>query len=199
MIDMLTGEDDIIIRHTHNWFEVSNMNPKKFAIDLLAPAAGDALNNDATEREYVAWCSKQIVRVHRILSKKQVFPLSLKWPWLSALPVDIRQRCLSDLAAAQGFIYTLPPITGSLSQEASLNEVMDRVSHLLSNSQPAHDGVYDDKDPIDRSNAMIDACFDCVAKLIDEVQKIHAGTGAQGTRHQLQQFLLQNGGVNVPQ
>ncbi|MBN8090482.1 hypothetical protein J0J26_20595 [Vibrio vulnificus] len=180
------NEAEIILRHTKNWLMTSNETINSFAVDMLAPKVESEAPDTAVE--YENWRTNLIRRVQRYFSGSVQLPLAWKWQWLDCLPKKYQDAALKEIWALHGFLDTLPPITGVSSCDASLDQVLASVSEMVGCAAPAHDGVYDQHDNQEQANAMIDSLLSLAARCIDESRKIHAGTGAIGSRHNIAAF-----------
>lgn len=179
------NESEIIIRHTQDWLLTSNESVKSFALDILAPKLGKFSPENPTVSEHENWESSVSRMVHRYLKQTHPMPLSWKWPWLECLPKKHKQAALKEIHAVHGFLDTLPPIENGTVTEASFHEVLESVASMVGSAEPAHDGKYDERDSLESSNRMIDSLLGVAIKCLDEARKISAGTGAVGTRHNI--------------
>ena len=184
------NESEIIIRHTQTWLLTSNESVKSLALDMLAPRLKKFAPDNPTVAEQDNWEASVSRMVHRYLKGTNPMPLSWKWQWLDCLPSKYRDSALRESHAVHGFLDTLPDIEKGTVCNSSFNEVLESVASMVSTAQPAHDGKYDEKDSLESSNQMIDSLLGLAAKCLDEVRKIHAGTGAVGTRHNINNFSL---------
>lgn len=171
-------EDKIIIEATREWLQNSNYTQAMFATQMLAPRIQE--QEPESSDDWEKWHSRLCQRVSVVMTYKQSFPLQWKWAWLSALPEDIRKPIEYELAAIAGYLHTMPEIKGAKTVEANTAEIYTCFSHLVKNSEPAHDGVYDQNDDLDKANNQIDATLNLIQNLVNEVQRVHAGTGATG-------------------
>ena len=184
------NESEIIIRHTQTWLLTSNESVKSLALDMLAPRLKKFAPDNPTVAEQDNWEASVSRMVHRYLKGTHPMPLSWKWQWLDCLPSKYRDSALREIHAVHGFLDTLPDIEKGTVCNSSFNEVLESVASMVSTAQPAHDGKYDEKDSLESSNQMIDSLLGLAAKCLDEARKIHAGTGAVGTRHNINNFSL---------
>ncbi|MCG9785408.1 hypothetical protein L1D52_24165 [Vibrio brasiliensis] len=171
-------EDKIIIEHTREWLQNSNYTQAMFATQMLAPNIKE--QEPETVDDYNKWHTKICQRVSVVMTYKQAFPLQWKWAWLAALPEDVRKPIESELAAMAGYLHTMPELAGAETVEANTAEIYTCFSHLVQNSEPAHDGVYDQNDDREKANQQIDATLNLIENLANEVKRVHAGTGATG-------------------
>lgn len=188
MDNLYKDEAEIVLRHTQRWLMNSNETVNSFAVDMLAPKLGrDA---PTTAAEYESWRSNLTRMVRRYFSGQHNMPLSWKWPWLECLPEPHKKNALKEIYALHGFLDTLPKIDAGTACDAALDELLSSVSDMVGNAAPAHDGVYDSNDSLEKSNAMIDSLLSLAVKATDEARKIHAGTGATGCRHSIHQLPI---------
>lgn len=187
-------EDQIIIEATRNWLQNSNYTQAMFATTMLAPNIEEQEPESAEGWE--KWHSKLCQRVSVIMTYKQPFPMKWKWAWLNALPPEVRQPIESELAAVAGYLHTMPVIKKeSASVEANTASIYNCFSSLVRNSTPAHDGVYDDRDTQEEANAQIDAALGLISVVLEEIQRIHTGTGATGKIRKLEDIDKMLGGL----
>jgi len=186
-------EDQIIIEATREWLQNSNYTQAMFATQMLAPKIEQQEPESAEGWE--KWHSKLCQRVSVIMTYKQPFPLTWKWAWINALPPEVRAPLDSELAAVSGYLHTLPVIKGVNAVTANTAMIYNGFSSLVKNSTPAHDGVYDENDELDAANAQIDASLNLIGVLIEEIQRIHAGTGATGKIRDLEEIDKMLGGL----
>ncbi len=184
------NESEIIVRHTQNWLLTSNESVKSLALDMLAPRLKKFAPENPTVAEQDNWEASVSRMVHRYLKGTHPMPLSWKWQWLDCLPKKYRDSALKEIYAIHGFLDTLPEIESGTACDASINEVLESVASMVSTAEPAHDGKYDEKDSLESSNQMIDSLLGLAAKCLDEARKINAGTGAVGTRHNINNFSM---------
>lgn len=179
-------ESTIIIEQTLEWFSNSNENINTFAVDILAPKLGKMFPE--TPKEYEDSVTALRRQVRRYLGGSHPFPLAWKWVWLDCLPNKYRNKALSKICGIHGFLDTLPPIENGTGCDASFDELMHNVATMVSESAPAHDGKYDQNDQRDAADRYIDSMLTLAVGCIDEARKVHAGTGATGSRHNITKF-----------
>ena len=129
------------------------------------------------------------------MTYKQPLPLKWKWAWIAALPEHVRKSVESELAAVAGYLHTLPSLEGAETVKAKTAEIYSGFSNLVKNSEASHDGVYDENDNVDVANKQIDASLDLIEVLIDDVQRVHLGTGATGKVRKISQLNEMLGGL----
>ncbi|MBD1559617.1 hypothetical protein HC752_21980 [Vibrio sp. S9_S30] len=189
MSNIEKDEAEIIIRHTKNWFMTSQENAPSFATDILAPRLKNIAPSDCAE-EYAKWKGSLSRQVNRYLSGEHNFPLQWKHTWLDCLPKRHKESALKEIHAMHGFIDTLPPLEGAKTCNANLEKILNLVSEAVANAKPTHDGIYDENDGQEESNQWIDCLLSVAAACVDESRKVHKGTGAVGTRHNISRFNL---------
>ena len=179
-------EDKIIIEATRAWLLASSESMTSFATDMLAPQL--KMNEPESLEDYERWEGSLRKRVSRYIGGSHPFPMSFKWPWLNALPKEVRRKCLREISAIHGFLDPLHEQDKNSTCQASLAAVMQDMAEVVANSAPAHDGVYNGNDDLSQSNDMIDKLLDLAETSIAEARKINKGTGANGTRHNLAKY-----------
>lgn len=186
-------EDKIIIEATREWLQNSNYTQAMFATQMLAPRIQEQEPESADDWE--KWHSRLCQRVSVVMTYKQAFPLQWKWAWLNALPEDVRNPIQSELAAVAGYLHTMPEIKGAETVKANTSQIYNCFSELVQNSGASHDGVYDENDELDVANKQIDSSLGLIAVLIEEIKRVHAGTGATGKVRKLDKLDEMLGGL----
>lgn len=178
-------ERDVLIDQTSRWFTHSDWSIDRFALERLAPALsaaglvdlGDPQDVGEYQRQRRAWG----MRVGRIFSEAQPFPLEWKWVWLNCLPEEYQHRARQELLAMAGcFDVRLPEfIVGAevAATPARLGVVMQEIGHFVSAATPAHDGKYDRNENPEEVDRMLAEGLDLLAALANELYSLSAGTG----------------------
>lgn len=198
MAQMATTEDQIIIRHTEEWFKATSWNINQFAekriIEALEAEQPESERFDektASAKEYKSWITKKKQQVVRALDGTTSFPLHWKWLWIACLDEPYRSRCRADLLALAG-VMDIPLPSSAIPQSpagspvrANVADLMREVADVLEAASPAHDGVYSFDDDGEASDRMCDELLDVINACTREVAAIQAGTGRSGNRTRL--------------
>ncbi|MFL7036477.1 hypothetical protein BCS71_25720 [Vibrio lentus] len=187
-------EDVIIITATRNWLQNSNHSQAEFATEMLAPNV-KSQEPQGDEVSYTKWRQNITQRVSCIMTGKQPFPLTWKWAWIEALPDEVRKVVESDIASLSGYLHVMPTLEGADTVEANTAKIYHDFSHLVKNSESSHDGVYDESDDLSVANVQADATLDLIETLIDELKRLHLGTGATGRVRHINQLNDMLGGL----
>lgn len=186
-------EDLIIVEATRNWIQNSNHSQADFATEMLAPNIKE--QEPLSKEPYLKWRQNVCQRVSVIMTYKQPLPLKWKWAWVASLPEDVRKNVERELAALSGYLHTMPVLEGAETVKANTVEIYNGFSHLVQSSAASHDGVYDGNDDLDDANQQIDASLNLIGNLVEEIRRVHLGTGATGKARNISQLDDMLGGL----
>lgn len=186
-------EDLVIIEATRNWLQNSCHSQADFATNMLAPNIEE--QEPALAEDYLKWHQNITQRVSCVMNQKQPLPLKWKWPWIASLPLEVRKAIESELAAMSGYLHTMPVLKGADAVTAKTSEIYTNFASLVKTSNASHDGVYDPNDDVDIANQQVDATLDLIATLVEDVKRLHLGTGATGKVRNINQLDETLGGL----
>lgn len=179
-------ETEIILGHTSNWFQNSEMSMERFAHDLLAPALAaeghveglvQADDADSYTKARKAWRQ----RVDRLFNGSQAFPLEWKWAWISCIAEPFRTEILNDLQIMAGMLPVARPelraVDGVKSTGARIAEVMIECGEFFqAAATPAADGRYCRDDRAAAAD-MIEKGLEAAGAILTELAALAAGAG----------------------
>jgi len=179
-------ETDIVLGHTAQWFQNSEMSMERFAHDLLAPALEDAglieraqrpQDAEAFTKARKAWRQ----RVDRLFNGSQPFPLEWKWVWISCIAEPFRTEIANDLQIMAGMVPVVRPelraVNGVESTRARIAQVMIEVGEFFqAAAEPAGDGRYC-RDDRAAASEMIEKGLEAAGAILTELHALAAGAG----------------------
>ncbi len=183
----IVKEDDIILRHTHDFLQNSSFNKKTFAEDKLVPAlvkSGFYSPEPSVVNEYVKWLDSKRRVISRIIDGRDNFPLSWKWVWLSCLPDGYRKAAERELWAMHNSLYIPLPNTtlDRIPQKSNLFVLTKEFADVQMNSGPAQDGMYDVRDCPKEVQKLADDILELQEACLCELKRIEMGTGVVPSR-----------------
>lgn len=179
-------ETEVVLGHTAQWFQNSEMSMERFAHDRLAPALVAAglieeipapQDAEAFTKGRKAWRQ----RVDRLFNGSQPFPLEWKWVWINSVDEPFRTEIKNGLQIMTGMLPVARPelraIKGVESTRARIAQVMIECGEFFqAAAEPAQDGRYC---PEDREAAadMIKKGFEAAGAILGELTALAAGAG----------------------
>lgn len=179
-------ETEIVLGHTAQWFQNSEMSMERFAHDRLAPALEAAglieeapapQDAEAFTKGRKAWRQ----RVDRLFNGSQPFPLEWKWAWINSVDEPFRTEIKNDLQIMAGMLPVARPelraVNGVESTRARIAQVMIECGEFFqAAAEPAQDGRYcsDDRGA---AAEMIEKGFEAAGAILSELSALAAGAG----------------------
>lgn len=164
--------------------QLKNMSCSTFTFDYLIPALTAAGVFHDQERagnadEYQRWRQRVFKRVSRIISGDQPMPTDWFIPWLSVLPIQLRERCTNSTAAALGLLPIKIPAYDELSRgaKASIDTISREFADVISASRPAMDGSYSLNDGPEALQILQDELWELGFRVQAEIVAIAVSTG----------------------
>lgn len=174
----------IVIRHTLACFEATNVRRDEFIKGVLISnlIESGALGEEPTEADtFQRWQKTKCKQIERIIKEDSPMPADFVFGWIAALPEEYRSKCMNDVCGAMGTFYTpLSPIgtsTKLTEMQASLSDVSKEFADVLQHSEPAMDGVYNDKDSRAGLQQLSNELFELIATSFVELGAIKSATG----------------------
>lgn len=179
-------ETEIVLGHTAQWFQNSEMSMERFAHDLLAPALENAelieraprpQDAEAFTKARKAWRQ----RVDRLFNGSQPFPLEWKWVWINCVAEPFRTEIANDLQIMAGMVPVVRPelraVNGVESTRARIAQVMIEVGEFFkAAAEPAGDGRYC-RDDREAASEMIEKGLEAAGAIMTELFALAAGAG----------------------
>jgi hypothetical protein len=179
-------ETEILLKHTAQWFQNSEMSMERFAHERLAPALSAAelidakpaiVDGESYEKFRKAWRQ----RVDRLFNGAQPFPLEWKWHWINSVDEPFRTEIKNDLQILAGNLPVARPdlraINGVESTGARIAQVMIECGEFFqAAAKPAEDGRYC-RDDRESAAEMIEKGFEAAGAILSELVALAAGAG----------------------
>jgi len=179
-------ETEIVLGHTAQWFQNSEMSMERFAHDHLAPALEAAglieatpapQDGEAFTKGRKAWRQ----RVDRLFNGSQPFPLEWKWAWINSVDEPFRTEIKNDLQIMAGMLPVVRPdlraVNGVESTRARIAQVMIECGEFFqAAAEPAGDGRYC-RDDQGAAHEMIEKGFEAAGAILSELVALAAGAG----------------------
>lgn len=174
----------IVIRHTLAYFEATHVRRDEFVKgDLISNLieSGSLGEEPSEAEEFQRWQKTKCKQIERIIKDDSPMPADFVFGWIAALPGEYRSKCMNDVCGAMGTFYTpLSPIgsqTKLAGMQARLSDVSKEFADVLQNSEPAMDGVYNDKDSRAGLQQLSNELFELIATSFVELGAINSATG----------------------
>lgn len=179
-------ETEVVLGHTAQWFQNSEMSMERFAHDRLAPALVAAglieeipapQDADAFTKGRKAWRQ----RVDRLFNGSQPFPLEWKWVWINSVDEPFRTEIKNGLQIMTGMLPVARPelraVKGVESTRARIAQVMIECGEFFqAAAEPAQDGRYCREDR-EAAADMIKKGFEAAGAILGELTALAAGAG----------------------
>lgn len=179
-------ETEVVLGHTAQWFQNSEMSMERFAHDRLAPALVAAglieeipapQDAEAFTKGRKAWRQ----RVDRLFNGSQPFPLEWKWVWINSVDEPFRTEIKNDLQIMAGMLPVARPelraVKGVESTRARIAQVMIECAEFFqAAAEPAQDGRYCREDRAAAAE-MIEKGFEAAGAILGELTALAAGAG----------------------
>lgn len=179
-------ETEVVLGHTAQWFQNSEMSMERFAHDRLAPALVAAglieeipapQDAEAFTKGRKAWRQ----RVDRLFNGSQPFPLEWKWVWINSVDEPFRTEIKNGLQIMTGMLPVARPelraVKGVESTRARIAQVMIECGEFFqAAAEPAQDGRYCREDR-EAAADMIKKGFEAAGAILGELTALAAGAG----------------------
>lgn len=107
-------ETEVVLEHTAQWFQNSEMSMERFAHDRLAPAlvAAGLIEENPAPQDAEAFTKGRKAwrqRVDRLFNGSQPFPLEWKWVWINSVDEPFRTEIKNGLQIMTGMLPVARP------------------------------------------------------------------------------------------
>ncbi|HGE8284275.1 TPA: hypothetical protein ACGD48_004786 [Serratia marcescens] len=175
----------VVIAATEQMLSRTGESCAHFATTRLIPALEiQGLINTGTEgvtaESYTRWRNRSIKQTERVMCGDVRMPADWLITWAASLPEPFRSECRIKMAALQGLVFIqVPRYTrrSASSVDAELDAITMKFGDMLAHAEPAHDGVYDNKDCRTAVQALQNRLFELAALVKREINNIEAATG----------------------
>lgn len=179
-------ETEVVLGHTAQWFQNSEMSMERFAHDRLAPAlvAAGLIEETAAPQDAEAFTKGRKAwrqRVDRLFNGSQPFPLEWKWVWINSVDEPFRTEIKNGLQIMTGMLPVARPelraVKGVESTRARIAQVMIECGEFFqAAAEPAQDGRYCREDR-EAAADMIKKGFEAAGAILGELTALAAGAG----------------------
>lgn len=174
----------IVIRHTLAYLEAANVRRDEFVKgNLLSELIkAGALGEEPSDVDlFQKWQKTKCKQIERILKEDSPMPADFVLAWIAALPTEFKTKCMNEACGAFGTFYT--PLS-HLSASSKLTEMQSRLfdvskefADVIQHSEPAMDGVYNDKDSRESLQQLANELHELISSSFVELGSINKASG----------------------